>query len=69
MRFRIGAEDECRVVGNVQPLVRVRDPGVRPLDAAQERPELRAGGGPEPERTVDVQPGAVLRRQVGDLAE
>jgi hypothetical protein len=69
MRFRVGAEHKRRVVGNVQPLVRVRDPGVCSLHAVNEVPETQARGCPQAESAVDMEPGAVLCRCVRDLVE
>ena len=69
MCFRIGAEDERRVVGDVQPLVGVRDPGIRPLDAVDEMTKTRARTRPETESTVDVQPRTVRSNRIGDLVE
>ena len=62
-------EREPAVVGDVEPLVRVRRPGVRLLRARREVSELRGGAGPEPERAVDVQPGPCVRTERGDLLE
>jgi hypothetical protein len=49
--------------------VRVGDPRLRALGAADEVAELRARHGPEPERSVDVQPGAVRFGRAGDCVE
>src|SRR4051812_20028739 len=62
----MGAERDAVVVGDVQPLVCVRRPRVGPLDARGEATERRRGRGPEAEGTVDVVPGAMLLREVGD---
>ena len=69
MRFGIRAENERGVVRDVQPLVRVRDPGIGALGAAHEVTELRTCRGPQPKRTVDVEPGPVVGARVGDLVE
>src|SRR4029078_9418796 len=52
------AEDDPESVGDVDPLVAVGRPGIGTLGAGYEVREARAGRGPEPERAVDVQPGA-----------
>jgi len=69
MRFRVGAEHKRRVVGNVQPLVRVRDPGVCSLDAVNEVAKTWTRSCPQAEGPVDVEPSAVLCRYVRDLVE
>ena len=66
MRGRMRAERDPRVVRHVQPLVRVRRPRVRAFDAFHELPERRRGGGPQPERTVDVQPRTCFAGTVCD---
>ena len=57
VRLRIGAEGDARVIGHIQPLVGVRRPRVRALDAGDEVAEPRRSGGPQAESAVDVQPG------------
>ncbi len=63
------AEGESRVVGHVQELVRVRRPGVGPLDSGNEVPQPRAHARPHPECAVDVEPGVRLVGDVGELLE
>ena len=69
VRLRVLAEDERGVVRDVQPLVRVGDPGIRAFGAAHEVAQARARGRPQPEGAVDVQPRSVLSRGIGDLLE
>ncbi len=69
MRVGVRAEGDPAVVRHVQPLVRVGRPGVRALRAGRERPQRRRRRGPQPERAVDVEPRAGLRRRVGDRVE
>src|SRR3954449_6425940 len=58
-------EGESAVVRHVQPLVTIRDHRVRALHTGRQMADR--GGEPreESESTVDVKPGAVLRREVG----
>ena len=63
------AKGQPGVVGDVQPLVRVGRPRVGALDAGDEVAEPRRDGRPEPERTIDVQPGSRALDGVGDLQE
>ena len=59
---RVGDDGHRAVVGHIEPLVRIDGPGVRTLDALG---QVRSGGccgGPQSERAVDVQPGAVVQR-------
>ena len=58
VRLGVLAEDDPRVVGHVQPLVRVGRPRVGALEARDEVAQPRRDGGPDPERAVDVEPGA-----------
>ncbi len=69
MSVRVGDDGHCAVVGHVEPLVDVDRPRVGPLDPGGEVPGGRCGGGPQPERPVDVQPGAMVRARVGDRPE
>ena len=55
----MGADREPGVVRHVEPLVPVARPRVGQLDAVDEVAGCRAGGRPQPERAVDVDPGAV----------
>ena len=65
----VGDDRQGRVVRNVQPLVRVDRPRVCPLHAVDEVAERRRGGGPETERSVDVDPACpALTRCRRDLA-
>ena len=59
---------DSRIVGDVQPLVRVHGPGVGLRNAAQEVKERRRGR-PQPERAIHVQPGTVTVRDLGDLIQ
>jgi hypothetical protein len=67
--FRVGAEDQARVVRHVEPLVRVGGPGVSLLHAGYQRPKSRTGGSPQPEGAIDVDPYIAFVRQVTDLAD
>ena len=69
VRRGILAESQPAVVRHVEPLVRVRRPGVGPLDAGDEVPELGRRRRPEPERAVHVHPGAGTTERVHDLAD
>jgi hypothetical protein len=69
VRGRVSAEDEARVVGDVQPLVGVGGPGVGLLYPFDEVPQGRASGRPHPERPVHVHPGAGLPRNGADGAK
>ena len=69
VRRRVRAEGDAAVVGDVQPLVRVGRPRVRPLGASRQVAQRRARGGPEPERAVHVQPRPGGLRGVGDRRE
>ena len=68
-RRRVAHDRERAVVGHVEPLVGVERPGVGQLDAGGQVRAAGRGGGPEPERAVDVEPGAVLAADGGDLRE
>jgi hypothetical protein len=61
----VADERETAVVGHVQPLVAVGDHRIRPLHALGPRCGLRCHARKEPERTVDMKPGAVLRGEIG----
>src|SRR4051812_84117 len=67
--FGVGHDRHRAVIGHIEPLVRVDGPGVRSLDSGREVAGGGCGGGPQPERPVDVQPGAMLRADVGDRSE
>src|SRR5215213_6611703 len=69
MRGRVRAEDETRVVRDIQPLVRVGGPGIGALHPFHEIPQARGGCRPHPERSVDVDPSARLAGGVADVAE
>ena len=56
----MGAEGVAAVVGHVEPLVAVGRPRVGHLDAVGEVAGRRARRRPQPERAVDVHPGAVV---------
>ena len=62
VRVGVRAERDAAVVRDVEPLVGVGRPRVGPLRARREVAERRARRGPQPERTVDVEPGARARR-------
>ena len=66
MGLGAGAE-HAAVVGNVQLLVPVGRPAVRALGSLDQVREPRARRGPQPERAIDVQPGAGRLGRVGDL--
>ena len=57
MRGGMLREDDPAVVRNVEPLVGIRGPRIRPFDAVDELAIPRARGRPEPEGAVDVDPG------------
>ena len=69
--MRVGVRDEgqARVVGDVEPLVRVGGPRVGASDAGDEVSQRRRGRRPQAEGAVDVDPGAVLGRRVAHLVE
>ncbi len=58
----VADEDQPRVVRHVQPLVGVGRPGVGGIHAADPVAQRGHGRGPDPERAVDVDPGAALVR-------
>ena len=58
VRLGIRAEGNAGVVGHVQPLVRVRRPGVGTLGTGGKVAKARRCGGPEAERPVHVEPRA-----------
>ena len=62
----VAHDGDAAVVGDVEPFVAVRGPGVRALHAAREVGEARAGRGPEAEGAVHVDPAPPL---VGGLRE
>ena len=53
----VAHEGQATVVGDVEPLVGVRGPGVRALEAAGQMPPGGRGQRPEAEGAVDVDPG------------
>ena len=57
------------VVGHVEPLVRIGGPRVRALGAGHEPAQARRRRRPQPERAVDVQPGAARGAGVRDRPE
>ena len=65
----IADEGEPAVVRDVEPLVPVGDDGVRPVDPLRQRCDPRRDAREEPEGAVDVQPGAVLLGEVGELGQ
>ncbi len=65
----IGAEGVAAVVGDVEPFVAVAPPGVRPLEAGDEVAGGRAGGGPQAESPVHVNPRPGPAAQVADGGE
>src|SRR5829696_8854756 len=69
MGVGVRAEDEARVVRDVQPLVGVGGPRVGALDAPGEMSRGRACSGPQPERAVHVHPGTGLAGHVADGVE
>ena len=64
VRLRVRAEGEPAVVGQVEPLVPVTAPRVGTLQAAHQVARARAGGGPQAERTVHVDPRPVAARDL-----
>ncbi len=67
MRRRVTHDHDAAVVGNVQPLVPVGRPRIGVRKAGDE-PAIRGrGGGPQAEGSVDVQPRAVLARELADF--
>ena len=58
---RSRTSDDAAVVGDVEPLVAVGGPRVGALDARRQVPAAPGRRGPQPERAVDVDPGAVRR--------
>ena len=69
VRVGVRAEGDAAVVRDVEPLVGVGRPRVGPLRPGDEMAERRAGRGPQPERTVDVEPGARALDRVRDRDE
>ena len=67
MRIGMSDERESAVVRDVEPLVRVGRPRVGLAHPLDETAELGRRGGPQPERTVDVEPGARCSRECRDL--
>ncbi len=67
MRFGMSDEREPAVVRDVEPLVRVGRPRVGLAHPLDEMAELGRRGGPQPERAVDVEPGARRPRECRDL--
>ena len=65
----VADERDARVIGDVQPLVSVGRPGVRPVESGHQTGATRISQRPQPERPVDVQPARPLREPVGDLVE
>ena len=65
--FGVGHKGDATVVGNVEPLVAVRRPGVGLLDPSDEVAEALAGGDPQAEGTIDVDPGAGVACPLYDL--
>ncbi len=55
--FGVATEDQPAVVGDVQPLVGVGRPGIGTVMTGDEVGAAGAGGGPETEGAVDVDPG------------
>src|SRR5207249_819414 len=58
----IANECEARVIGHVEPLVRVGNDGVRALDAGREMRRARRYPREETEGTVDMQPAVIPLR-------
>ena len=69
MRRRIGDDRKTRVVGDVEPLVRVGRPRIGGLDAFHLRSQFRNRRRPETERAIDVDPGATRMRASHDGLE
>jgi hypothetical protein len=69
VRLAVPDEDDPAVERDVQPLVRVGRPGVGLLRAAHQVRAGGAGGGPQPERAVDVHPGAGVASGGADVHE
>ena len=69
MRLRVAHDRDAAVVGHVEPLVRIRRPRIRKLDAVGDAAHVAARACPKAERAVDVQPRTALARHVGDRAQ
>src|SRR5437867_12099093 len=69
MSLGIGHERVAAVVRHVQPLVTVGNPGISALHAVDQMAVPGAGGGPQPERSVNMYPGSVVMRQRNQLSE
>jgi len=69
MGVAIGHESITAVEWNVQPFVAVGYPRVGAFDAREEMPEARGRGGPETERSVDMNPCAVFLCQRNESRE
>jgi hypothetical protein len=54
-----GGGNECisAVEGNIEPLVAIRDPGVRAIGAVHQMPKTGGGSSPQAKRTINVHPG------------
>ena len=66
---RLADEGGAGLVGHVEPLVRVGRDGVGPLEALEQRLELRRDRGQRPVGPVHVEPEALGGAQVGQLVE
>src|SRR5918995_1630089 len=65
----VADEGEAALIGDVEPLVGVGGDRVGPLHARGEVGGARGEGCEQPEGAVDVQPGAELRGQVGQVGQ
>jgi hypothetical protein len=66
---RVRTDGEAAVVRHVEPLVPVTGPRVSQLDPFDQVGGPGRGGGPEPERPVDVHPRAVASRHLRRLGQ
>ncbi len=69
MGLGLGDESVAAVVGNVEPLVAVGGPGVGGFEAAGEAGVARAGGSPESEGAINVNPRTVAARDGDESVE
>ncbi len=69
MRGGVANEDETRVVGDVQVLVRVGRPRLGECQTRRVPAQLRRRGRPHAERSIDVQPATVRTDGGGDVGE
>src|ERR1022692_904232 len=69
MWLRMRNESVATVVGHVQPLVSVRCPRIRFVDAQKQRSVLLARICPQAKCTVDMHPGAIAVRKRNKVGE